>query len=222
MASLGELKGSGSLAKSGRKAARSPVETGKSSKQAILDAALQAFARNGYDGASIPGIARLAGVAPPLIHYYFESKELLWRAAVDHSLGDLRNEATAVLRATASLAPMDRLRSLLQVYAEFAARCPDHFSMIVAEARARSDRFAWLHENYTSVLFDELVALLAEARDAGVIRDMPLDDLAVVLMGGILTHFTIYTAQPGKSEEAMDADAFVEFLFGLLTRGAMA
>jgi TetR/AcrR family transcriptional regulator len=196
----------------------SPNATG--AKPAILAAALQAFARSGYDGASIPSIAKAAGVAPPLIHYYFETKDRLWREAVEHSLGELRNESFAVLRATQGLAPLDRLRSLLQVFAEFASRCPDHFSMIVAEARSDSDRFAWLQENYTGILFDEVVAILDLAREQGEIREIPRSELAVVLVGAILVHFTIYpSAQQGAA--GLAPSAFVDLLFELLTRGAM-
>jgi AcrR family transcriptional regulator len=209
-----EQKGTGVLARARGKAEKPSTQPSVGSKQAILNAALQAFARNGYDGASMPSIAKLAGVAPPLIHYYFETKEYLWRQTVDYSLGELRTEASAVLRATRSLAPLDRLRTLLQVYAEFAARCPDHFSMIVAEARADSDRFAWLQDNYTGVLFEEVVGILSDARDAGVVRDVPIKELAVILIGGILVHFTIYSSsQPPSSA------GFVDLLFELLTKG---
>ena len=210
------------MSSSTKKAGRPPLQAGSGSKQAILDAALRAFARNGYDGASIPAIAKLAGVAPPLIHYYFETKENLWRETVEHSLGELRGEASAVLRATRSLAPLDRLRALLQVYAEFAARCPDHFSMIVAEARAESDRFAWLQEHFTGLLFAEVVAILKDARDAGAIRDVPLDDLAVVLIGSILVHFTIAPTQMKQPGSDRAAPGFVEFLFDLLTKGVVS
>ncbi len=163
----------------------------------------------------MPAIARLAGVAPPLIHYHFDSKENLWREAVEHSLGQLRSETAAVLRATRSIPAMDRLRSLLQVHAEFAAQFPDHFSMIVAEARADSARFAWLHEQFTGHLFDELLSLLVDARDAGAIRDVALRELAVVLIGGVLVHFTIYP----RKDAAGIADAapsFVDTLFDFL------
>jgi TetR/AcrR family transcriptional regulator len=198
------------------------TDSGAGSKQAILGAALRVFARSGYDGASMPGIARLAGVAPPLIHYYFESKERLWRETVDHSLGELRAQASAVLRATHSLAPLNRLRVLLEVHAEFAARCPDHFSMIVAEARADSDRFAWLQENYTGLLFEEVVAILGQARDAGAIRDVPLTELAVMLVGAILVHFTIYPSKAGEHGGEGSSTRFVDFLFDMLSTGAVA
>ena len=36
----------------------------------------------------LPHLARLANVAPPLIHYYFGAKDNLWRETVDYSLPD--------------------------------------------------------------------------------------------------------------------------------------
>jgi AcrR family transcriptional regulator len=49
---------------------------------AVLTAARQAFAENGYDGVSIRQIATSAGVDPALIHHYFGTKEQLFLATV--------------------------------------------------------------------------------------------------------------------------------------------
>jgi AcrR family transcriptional regulator len=171
--------------------ATQPIHGSANSREAILSAALKAFARDGYGGASMPKIAKMAKVAPPLIHYYFGSKENLWRETVEHSLGELKREAAAVRNATRALAPLDRLRALLQVVAQFAAHWPDHFAMIIAEARSDSDRFAWIQENFTGALFEEIIRLLKDARDGKSIRDVDLEQLAFFLVGGILLYFTV-------------------------------
>jgi AcrR family transcriptional regulator len=196
----------------------SPTQDGTTSREAILMAALKSFARDGYDGASMPKIARLANVAAPLIHYYFGSKEKLWREAVEHSLGELRGEAAAICNATRGLAPLDRLRALLQAHTQFAAKWPDHFFMIIAEARSDSLRFDWVQANYTGVLFEEVVAILRDARDAGAIRDVRLDQVAVTLIAGILLYFTVY---PQSGEETVDevANGFCDQMFDVLLRG---
>lgn len=49
---------------------------------AILDAALAAFAKNGFDGTGLREIARDAGVAQPTINYHFKTKEKLFEAIV--------------------------------------------------------------------------------------------------------------------------------------------
>ncbi|MGE3690080.1 MAG: TetR/AcrR family transcriptional regulator [Novosphingobium sp.] len=192
----------------------------QTSKEAILKASLQAFARDGYDGASLPKIARLANVAPPLIHYYFGSKDQLWRATVDFSLGELRREAASISLATRSLAPLDRLRVLLQAHVHFAAKWPDHFFMIVAEARTASERYEWLQDNYTGVLFEDVVAVLRDARESGAIRDVCLDQLAILLIGGILVYFTVYPRRPTENIEK-DAEGFADMMFDLFFRGVV-
>ncbi len=49
----------------------------------VLAAAREEFAAKGYDGASVRGIARLAGVDPALVHHYFGSKEKVFVAAME-------------------------------------------------------------------------------------------------------------------------------------------
>src|SRR5262249_9795884 len=51
-------------------------------RKAILDAARDAFAAGGFDGASIRTIATGAGVDPALVHHYFGTKERLFLATV--------------------------------------------------------------------------------------------------------------------------------------------
>jgi TetR/AcrR family transcriptional regulator len=53
---------------------------GERTRARILSAARKEFARSGYAGARIDGIARRAGVTKALVFYYFESKDGLSRA----------------------------------------------------------------------------------------------------------------------------------------------
>ncbi len=47
-------------------------------RQAILDVARAQFAEFGYDGVSLRGVARAAGVDPALVHHYFDGKSGLF------------------------------------------------------------------------------------------------------------------------------------------------
>jgi AcrR family transcriptional regulator len=207
------------LKKTPAKRRDAPPVQNPNAREAILAAALSAFARGGFDGASLPKIAKMANVAPPLIHYYFGSKDTLWRETVDHSLGRLRQESAAVCSATRSLAPLDRLRALIQSITLFAARWPDHFGMIMAEARAESDRFAWVQEHYTGVIFGDVLSILQEAKDRGAIKDVALDQLASMLIGGIFVSFTFHPAVSSKADMTKLADDYVELMFTLLRDG---
>src|SRR6202162_4287546 len=77
-------------------------------RRQILEGALMALARDGFDGASLPKIAEIARVAHPLIHYYFGSKDNLWRETVEYAFGGLIGEAKAVEAASRSLSPLQR------------------------------------------------------------------------------------------------------------------
>ena len=80
----------------------------------LMDAALRAFARLGYDGASVRDIASEAGVAPGLLYHYFPSKAAVLSALFDRSAG-------LVMAAFAEAAevpdPAHRLAALLRVSA---------------------------------------------------------------------------------------------------------
>ncbi|MCF2528450.1 TetR/AcrR family transcriptional regulator [Yinghuangia soli] len=52
-------------------------------RRQILEAARTEFARSGYEGTSVRGIARSAGVDPALVHHYFGPKEHVFIAALD-------------------------------------------------------------------------------------------------------------------------------------------
>jgi len=210
------------LRTSSRKRATSLPEDSPKSKEAILAAALRVFASDGYDGASMPRIAKVAQVAAPLIHYYFGSKENLWRETVAWSLADLRRDALAIGNATRALAPLDRLRVFLQTVTRHAARWPDNFVMIIAEARSESDRFAWVQENYTGVIFEELRSILQDAKDRKVIKNIAIDQLASLLVGGVLVYFTA-NPEVSNNTDPKDLDRisgeYTDLMFELLLDG---
>ena len=55
-------------------------------ERAILAAAEAVFAEQGFGGATMAAIAAIAGVPKPNVHYYFPTKERLYRAVVERIL----------------------------------------------------------------------------------------------------------------------------------------
>ena len=130
-----------------RKPGRPPKATSDAAA-AIRKAALQAFARAGFNGASIVEIARTAGVAKPLVHYHYASKDLLWEAAV--------GEAVAVLQAqigqfqgalAASASPPGLLRMVAHQLVVFAASHPALVHIVVDETGKGGPRAQWLQHH---------------------------------------------------------------------------
>ncbi|MCY0387475.1 CerR family C-terminal domain-containing protein [Robbsia sp. Bb-Pol-6] len=57
---------------------------GGETRQRIIDAAIGVFGERGFDAATTREIAQRAEVNPPALQYYFENKEGLYRACVEH------------------------------------------------------------------------------------------------------------------------------------------
>ncbi|HYA51814.1 MAG TPA: TetR family transcriptional regulator [Streptosporangiaceae bacterium] len=64
-----------------RRRGRRPA--GEDTRQAIIEVARSEFAARGYDGTTLRGVARAAGVDARLVHHYFDGKEDLFVAAMD-------------------------------------------------------------------------------------------------------------------------------------------
>jgi AcrR family transcriptional regulator len=58
-------------------------ELAESKRERLLRAAFTVIAERGYESSSVARIARAAGMAPGLVHYYFESKDDLLVAVAD-------------------------------------------------------------------------------------------------------------------------------------------
>lgn len=60
---------------------------GPDTRSEILEAARTRFAREGYEGTTIRGVAAAANVDPALVHHYFGTKQELFRAAAAFPVG---------------------------------------------------------------------------------------------------------------------------------------
>ena len=88
---------------------RSPVEggyvRGEETRGRIVAAALRVFADEGFARASTRRIAAEAGVNPPALQYYFDSKEGLHRACAERIIADVAAQLEPVLAAGRRVLP---------------------------------------------------------------------------------------------------------------------
>ena len=139
-------------AKTPSPAARKPGRPARDSSDAAADirkAALTAFARAGFNGVSISEIAQAAGVAKPLVHYHYASKDALWLAAVGEALGTLQTEIQVALRTSGPPVTLQvLLKRLAQQLVLFASRYPDVVRVVVDETGKGSARAQWLYQAF--------------------------------------------------------------------------
>jgi AcrR family transcriptional regulator len=75
---------------------------GELTRQAILDAAIARFGRDGYRATSVANIARAAGVSGTAAYAYFDGKEALFLAAVDEDTAGVVQQGLATVAASTS------------------------------------------------------------------------------------------------------------------------
>ncbi|HET6794313.1 MAG TPA: TetR/AcrR family transcriptional regulator [Acidimicrobiales bacterium] len=75
-----------------------PVTKGERTRRAILAAAIERFARDGFRATSMSDLARDAGLSPTAAYAYFPNKEALFLAAVDEdAAGEIGEALVSVL-----------------------------------------------------------------------------------------------------------------------------
>src|SRR3972149_1616487 len=89
---------------------RSRAERPEPSRKQLMTAAIDCFARLGYQGTSIDRIARAAGVTKGAVYYHFRDKEELLFAAVKDRVGGFEKQILAdVLPDEGALATLRRV-----------------------------------------------------------------------------------------------------------------
>jgi AcrR family transcriptional regulator len=190
-------------------------------RERILHAALREFAARGYDGATTAGVARRAGVTQPLVHYYFDSKSVLWRAAMTHVLDEMKGSFGTDLNELSDLAPVDQLKVLVRRFVFFSAAHPEFGCIMSFEGAVGGPRLEWLLEQQSTVQLALVAKLMAQGADEGWIKPLPLDHLVTCLGAAAGYIFVVQASMRELYEMDVDdpetierhADTVVELFF---------
>lgn len=109
----------------------------------VLEAAIVAFARQGFHGAALADIAAVAGITRPSLLYHFSSKEQLYVAALGAVFADIDALITLATGPTTPGGSGDvdaaRLIGLIEDFAAFAAARPDTTRLLLRAIVADDD-----------------------------------------------------------------------------------
>jgi AcrR family transcriptional regulator len=199
--------------------------------EALLDAALAAFAEHGYEGTSVREVARSLGVSHNLIPQRIGSKERLWQQAVDHGFARLAVALADVVNGPTPGDDLATLRALVVRFVEASGAHPELLRIIQQEATTPGPRFDHLFEHYIDPVRIFGAELMARLRTTGQLRTD-----SVALMYFFMTHGAggplALPAMAAKFDIAVDptdpeavrrhAEAAVALLFdGLVAEGAV-
>jgi AcrR family transcriptional regulator len=160
-----------SVSKTSRRG-RPRAEDSPASSDEIFLAALRAFATRGYDGTSVRELNQQLGVSHNLLNRRFGSKEQLWRATVDHWIGDVVAELATVISDDEG-DPLETLRRLIIRFIEVQARRPELARLMNIESSIDGPRLRYLFDQFISPWAATADHLTEELVAAGRIRALP-------------------------------------------------
>ena len=150
----------------------------------IAAAAESLFAARGYDGTAIRDIAKKAGVNGAMIHYYFGSKEGLYRAILETAASKVR----ALLVDTSSRAgsTRDRLANFVDAYAEYILNHPNLARILYREMLTGGKHIMQVAQKYAVTNYTILRNTIAEGVQAGELRPIDVELAPISLMGMVV------------------------------------
>jgi TetR/AcrR family fatty acid metabolism transcriptional regulator len=191
-------------------------------RERILAAATEVFARRGFHGARVADIAEAAGIAYGLVYHHFRNKEEIL-AAIYSERWAMYVRYLDELGATPS--PFaERLDKLVHFWVETFRNDPQLITVMINEI-SRSYEFLESHDLATVlVAFDAIEKLLIDARSAREVRgdlDPRLVTYAIVgIAEMVLTGYVIGTlARQTREQFARDERELISLLLeGLISR----
>ncbi|MEP3050992.1 MAG: TetR/AcrR family transcriptional regulator [Erythrobacter sp.] len=153
------------------------------SRDALLNAAIDAFGDRGFEGASLKQISDVAGADVALTRYYFGSKDGLWRAAIDHLAAQLTKDLQQTFT-TEHSSNAEALKAAIRWFVDMSSRWPQISRIIVFEGNADEDRRNYVTGRLVQPFYVLMEMMIRGAKAEGAIGDISTRTLFFMITHG--------------------------------------
>jgi TetR/AcrR family transcriptional regulator len=186
-----------------------PPKTEQPKSGAILEAALAAFARHGFEGTNLRQIAAEAGIDVALISHQFGSKQGLWKAVVDYVAERTLPEFRLVIEGDSKgTSDGERLQLAMSRMIDILCDTPQIAMFIVNDLSEQGERFEYAYERLARPIHDLFLPRIRAARASGAIKDIDPDFFFAVLSGAISMTVVMRPFIARLSSSARQEDTF--------------
>lgn len=141
-------------------------------REAILQRAFTAFARQGYEGVSLRQLAAECGISDSLLSHHFGSKQQLWFEATDSVFAPLYRDLVNTLDSIEAENVAWKLRRNLKASLTLLAAQPDAVAFLFREGEGDNERAEHLRRDYVDPYTDLIHRLVDEASAQGLMRQL--------------------------------------------------
>lgn len=175
----------------------------------ITQAALAAFAENGYAATKVDEVAKRAGVSKGLLYVYFKTKEDLFKAVIRSFLSP-RIDALIDNIEQSELSAEEFMRGPFLTFATSLPKSPAKIlvRLMIAEGPKHPDLIAWYWENVVSRALDALRILIRRGVDNGEFRESSLNEFPQLLVAPVF--FSMIWTIVFQPHSNLDTDRFIE------------
>jgi AcrR family transcriptional regulator len=178
---------------------RTQVERSDATRAALVAAARELFARDGYAGVGTEEIVRAAGVTRGALYHHFGGKEALLEAVYEQIEAEFLQRIGTLVGPQEETDPLGALATGAEAYIE-ASRDPEVHRIVLLDAPSVLGWERWREIGWRYAM-GMTEAVLGAAIEAGQIPAQPLRPLAHVLLGA-LDEAALYVARAEDPEAA--------------------
>ena len=154
-------------------------------KREILAAAVEEFSQHGLEATSTEAIAQRAQVTKAMIHYYFKTKEGLYRAVLNTLFSSLE---TLGQQEFADISPEQGLRRFIQQVLQTASSHPQIHAVLALEAIQNQGKY-YQELEVGQLVYEELACILKRGVEACVFRPLNPQHTAVNILATCVFYF---------------------------------
>lgn len=188
----------------------------------ILDAAFEEFVRSGFAGTRVEDIADRVNVTKGTVYVYFETKEKLFEAMINHFSVPFQ-ELLAITDALSGSAT-DRLTSILGLLYEQIAEdrtTRELTRLVIAEGHRFPDLIDRHHDQFIEPIIAKVDALILEGVASGEFREIPME-FSDIVVAPILTTTVLRLIFDNRRVPIPNKEEFLRAYFDLLLNGLLA
>ena len=193
------------------------VSSANEAERRLLSSALASFSEKGYEGTSIREIIERAGVTRPVLYYYFENKEHLFRRLVESWFAELVEDMDRALEGVVGL--REQLKGLIVNVFEHAERSPHvvrlifHTFFAPRHGAPKLDRDGLWESRYSRI-----AKIMQAGIDSGEFAGRSRESLAMAFCGMMDMHIMVKINRPHTTLSNELGEALVDlFLEGART-----
>lgn len=206
--------------KARRQLGKQSREVSEKTKETVLKAALEIFAREGFNDAKLRDISALAGISHSLIRHHFGTKDDLWKAVVDYGLKLHEDSLMRVLTMKESADSVQLFRDFISSYILTVAKHPELSKILLHDNSRNSPHLNYLMEKQKR-LHEIIEPVFKNAQKCGYFKGFDHDSFSVYVRALVetplatreMTNQLLKQDIQSKNGIAMHTERVLGFLF---------